>query len=313
MSPALVARIELSLRGGRARSARRSPWKVALLRFGGAALLLGLVAWGVIGYRHHESQIDGERANLLTAVRAQTGDIDDADRLTVKRIDQWIAAHIEDSNDVVAPDVRDATAFSKQLAEPTIYLRGPAEDFKKEGGLRAVAVESRLDAFVLCLIDPPTTRSERTLRQKARASRAGAALATKAPSIEALSTVFVASAFLAPEWETQVSDARSLADLGRLRHDFERAHVAAAKRAMKARKLLVVVDEKKKGNGPTELDGACPHDIRVAWIDLKSDRVLLRAKKFVDPGWLSDDARAVDAVGVNDCDLALGVRAQMGF
>ncbi len=307
MSKELVARIDTSVRGG-ARPGARTPWKVAALRFGLAALVVGAIVWATVSYRRHDAAIETERVALLGALHAETADVTDGDRQTVARVEKWVIPRLDDKKDFVSDRLRGADRFSQELAAPTLYLRGPIDDFAKPDGVRAVAEQTSIDAFVLCLIDAPPSRTEKLLRQRARASR-GATAASKAPRFELLASAYRAAPFFVPQWAARVHDAETLSELGRLRRDFEHAPIAPAKRAMKAERLLLVMDEPKTGKGPTEIDGACPHFVRVALIDLANDSVLLRSRKFVDPSWLSDDARAVDAAGVNDCELAMAVRA----
>jgi hypothetical protein len=85
--------------------------------------------------------------------------------------------------------------------------------------------------------------------------------------------------------------------------------MADAVRAATARMLLVAMDEPKQGNGPTEIDGACVHYVRVALVDLETDALLLRARQLVDPGWLSDQSRLQFSSGIISCELGLEVRA----
>ena len=57
----------------------------------------------------------------------------------------------------------------------------------------------------------------------------------------------------------------------------------------------------------TELDGERPHDVRIGLVDLTSAKMLLRLRKRVDPTWISMNARAQYASGLDACALAMDV------
>jgi hypothetical protein len=114
---------------------------------------------------------------------------------------------------------------------------------------------------------------------------------------------------LLPPWAARVRQARDLPELQGLRRELERAPMAAAKQAARAEVLLVALDEPGDGKGPTELDGERPHQVRVALVDLKSDRVLLRVRRQVDPSWISATARSEYAGGLDACALGYDLRS----
>lgn len=310
MSPELVARIETTLRGGRAKSKRWTPGRIALVRFAAIASVIGLVVWGVTSFRHHNAEIEEKRAQLRSVVRAETSNVTSDDLETIGRVEAWCRNHSGDyAGDVITRELHGPDALASALARPTIYLRGPIEDFDPQTGPYEIAQASFRDAFILCALDPPAQRVESTLRQRARAARSGKGTSGKGERIELLSSAHSGARFLTPEWAKQVEEAANLAELGHLEAAFHRAPIEAAKRSLKARQLLVVMDEKKIGNGPTEIDGACPHYARVTLVEFETDHVLLRTRKLIDPAWLSDDARITDASGVNACELGMAVHA----
>jgi DNA mismatch repair protein MutS2 len=53
------------------------------------------------------------------------------------------------------------------------------------------------------------------------------------------------------------------------------------------------------------------HQVRVAVVDLRAQRVLLRARKRVDPNWLAESTRSTFATAVDGCALAFDVRAAL--
>jgi hypothetical protein len=113
--------------------------------------------------------------------------------------------------------------------------------------------------------------------------------------------------FLSPEWDDHIRGAKTLRDLTHLRRELNAAPIDSAKSAMKARLLLVAMDEPKVGDGPTEIDGAYAHYVRVELVDLDTNETLLRARKFVDPGKLSKET--LDwASGAVSCQIGEALR-----
>lgn len=148
--------------------------------------------------------------------------------------------------------------------------------------------------------------------QRARNATSGGEHLLPVAHNERLHDAIVGMQFLSSDWETRVRMAETEPELARLRATLERAPIDQTVRASKAKLLLVAVDEPKVGSGPTELDGACPHHVRVYLFDAETSATLLRLRKFVDPTPLSDDARIPHAGGINACELALAVHAEIG-
>jgi hypothetical protein len=51
--------------------------------------------------------------------------------------------------------------------------------------------------------------------------------------------------------------------------------------------------------------------VRVALVDLETNKVLLQQRKLVDPAWIPNIRRGDDANGINSCELGIEVRAAM--
>ncbi len=158
------------------------------------------------------------------------------------------------------------------------------------------------------MIEPPAERTEKLLRSKARAGYTGGGPHMQSTSnVEPLYTALVGLPFLSPEWEARVVGASDRVELDKLRKNFDRAPLEAAKRAARATHLLLVADEPGDKAGPSELDGERPHDVRVGIVDLVGRKVLLRVRRRVDPSWVSPSTRAELANGIDSCALALDV------
>jgi hypothetical protein len=72
------------------------------------------------------------------------------------------------------------------------------------------------------------------------------------------------------------------------------------------------MDEPGTSSGLSELDGERPHDVRVAFVDMGAQKVVLRLRKHVDPAWISLEKRPRYAAGLDGCALALDVRESVG-
>ena len=76
--------------------------------------------------------------------------------------------------------------------------------------------------------------------------------------------------------------------------------------------MLFAIDEPGEAGVAAELDGERPHQVRIGVVDLAADKVLLRLRRKVDPSWISSNARAEFASGIDSCGLALDVHAAVG-
>jgi hypothetical protein len=308
MPPELAARVRASVRGPRA-GKKLSPRQVALLRAGAALAVIGLIAWFVLARRQRARELEAERASVLDAVRSASSELGDAERSMATRARQWLGR--EDGayqGDVVSPSLRGA-AFAAALGRPMVYVRGPLGHFGSESDLVAVAEASFADAFVLCLVDPPAERTEKSLRARARAVLAGGERVAAIAHVERLHDALHGLRVLQPDWESRLRAAETLREVAVLREELGAAPLEAARRAARAEVLLVATDEPSLG-GPTELDGASRHWIRATLMDLASGEVLLRLRTLVDPEWIHPDTRIEWANGITSCEAALDVRAQ---
>jgi hypothetical protein len=318
MSPELAARVEASVRGGarpsgRAKRVRRT---TSLLRLVLVVTLL-VAGWlAVTSRQRSQRELEETRASLLGAADAAGKDLTPEDRRTPDRAQLWLA-RLSDSRpyegDVTDGELRGAEAFAAELRRPMIYVRGPIMAF---GGsteaTRAAAAASGKDALLLCLLERPKARKESSLLEQARIAYAGgAALEERTATVRRLHDAEVGLPFLEPSWTERVREAESAADLARLRQDFEHAPIERARRAAKAGLMLVALDEPGDGKGPTELDGERPHYVRVALVDLRGDRILLRRRLAVDPSWISPGRRPSYAAGLDSCALAYDLHERL--
>jgi hypothetical protein len=307
MHPALAARVDASVRG-RGRTAV-SPRVVALARLGFVVAAVALV-YSVVGFRRGERHdLTQVRTELLAAARKHAASLTDADRASVGHAEQWLVSFSRSyDGEIVAGDLRAPGALAAILSRPIVYVRGPIGDFSSPRHIHEAAAASMKDAFVLCLLAPPASRAEKALLGPVRLAYAGGATMEQRTShVRRLHDAEAGLPFLTPAWAARVEAAAELAEVTKLKRDFERARVDAATQAARARLLLVVMDEPGEGSGPTELDGERAHHVRVGLVDLASETTLLSTRKLVDPTWISLAKRSEYAVGLDGCGLALDV------
>jgi hypothetical protein len=314
MAPALRARVEASVRGHRGRPGRRgAPSLMGLLRLGLVVCFVLAISTFVMARRRAAAELESDRVNLLERFRREAAGLSAEQRALGQRVlgllEQAAGPY---PGDAVTAELRGSASFAAVLLRPTVYVRGPVQSFARPSGVRESAVTSFSDAFVLCLLDPPGTRTEKLLLGRARAAHAGGErVARAAPHVSRLYHALAGLPFLSPEWEARVKAAEKARELELLRRDFERAPLQGAKEAAKAELLLYAMDEPGDRSVPAELDGERPHHVRVGLVEIASKKQLLALRRKVDPSWLSPTARAEYAAGIDACSLALDVRAEL--
>ena len=313
MDPALIARIERSLGAG-ARTARgqrtTARLRKSLLRFVIGVAVMATASTALLARRRYQQEVTRARAELLHTVQANTALITADERSFMSRVDSWLlglAASYD--GDLVVDELRHGKACDATLARSSVYVRGPLSAFGSRAAIADTASASTRDAFLLCLLDPPVSRVEKVVLAKVRAAYAGGANASE--HARRLHDAEGGLRQLLAPWQERAESARELRDIDRLKADLAKVPVAATKRAAQAELLIAAMDEADEP-GPADLDGERAHQVRVAVIDLRANRVLLRVRKRVDPNWLAASTRSTYASAVDGCALALDVRAGVG-
>lgn len=315
MNPALAARIEASVRGeSRSGGARENAGRKRLLWSLARVVLVVLVILGVrsaVAFRSKAvSDLEDARAALTNDVRTKSSLLSDDEKNLVARARPWLAkASAGYEGDLVDESLR-GDGLDKLLARPAVYVRGPIGAFGEEKTLAEAAAASRKDPLLVCLYAPPPSREEKVVLERVRAVYMGGGEA-RTPSARHLHEAMVGMPFLTSAWADKIVDAKDLRELSKLRHDFEKAPVDSAVKAGKATLLVFAMDEPGRGDGPVEIDGERVHDVRIGIVDLTTQKVLLRFKKTVDPGWITSTARVVYASGLDGCLFAMDVRSRV--
>jgi len=306
MSPELAARVQAAVSG---RQAPRRPLK-SLLRI----LTFGFVVASVVGVVHFRQQrlqrLETQRAELSARLQHAGRSLTRTDRELPTRVAAAITLEAAPSylGDQLPQALRNEARLLEALLQPTLYVRGPLDALARPERVSEVAASSSKDAFVLCLLAPPEARTEKALRLKASAAYAQRKSLEVTQHVERLAPLLQALPLLGHEWSRRIAAAETAPALDTLQKLVDAAPLAAAVRAAKARQLLLVVDEPGSGAGPTELDGERAHPVRVVLTDLASGDARLRFRHTVDPSWLSDQARAQYASGIDSCALAMDFR-----
>lgn len=312
MNPALAARVEASVTGrpndpnARARKRRRA---TAIAR----VLLVVAVTWTLWGgfgaWRRSRHEVEAARTRLLARARSEAASLTDVDKVAAARVEAWLVRMAGPwDGDFASEELRDAGLAKLLDTEGSIYLRAPIEALSRPSALPGAAASSMKDSLLFCLADPPSARTEAVLLDKVRTSYGdSSAVEAKTSRARRYGELLAGMPFLLPPWSESVVRASDGDAIARLQRDFDRAPIARAKEAARARLLVVAVDEASTGSGPTELDGERPHAIRLFVVDRAADRVLLRARKPVDPSWISVAKRPHYARGLDGCAFAFDV------
>ncbi|HTM45599.1 MAG TPA: hypothetical protein VL137_11625 [Polyangiaceae bacterium] len=313
MNPELAARIESAVRGGVRRvSVRRSPGRVAATRFLVILTLMLSLAFLGLSLRAQRIEFDAAKARLEQQVSAEMNKVSPSGWKLLPAATAALSAAAQPlKEDFVADVLKDRARFAALLARPILYLRADLGDVNSEGSIERAAADANKDAFVACLLDPPSARDEEPILKKVRAVYRGEAFQEQRGSnVRRLFDLFYAMNFLRPEWASRVQRARDVIEVGELQHKFDEAQVERMIPATQAQLLIYVLDEPKKLGTAVELDGASDHWVRLGIVEFQAQgdalqsHTLLSVHRHLDPKWISEGARSRYAVGMDACRLA---------
>jgi hypothetical protein len=308
MDPALAARITKSL--GRKRPTGRKEFaerpRVSLFGIVLAVAVVGLITAFVLVRVREGRDLERRRAAVLEALRVTRASLSPSEATFLERTEPWIASMAGPwEGDFVAPRLREPGALQATLARPGAYLRGPIAKLANPQQIAAVAADSSKDDLLLCVLDPPKERTESSILERIRGVHfGGAAYDRRTLDVSRLHDAEVGFAVLRPGWVERVRGAQQAKLLVKLRAEIDYAPIADARRVAQAEYLLVVLDE----GGGSELEAERPHDIRVFLGDPRTQSLLLRIRRHVDPGILSNTLQHAYGRAFDGCTLALDVR-----
>lgn len=313
MNPALRARVEKSVHGGRATSPLTMRRLISLARFA-IVFTIAFGVYSVVGNRRREKrELDHARTELIGLARAQGSSLAARDLEAVSRAEGWIGKLASPAiTEVTADELLVSGALGATLSQPLLYVRGALDGFQTPAKLAESAAVSSKDALLLCLLDPPTARTEKVLLDKIRAANLGGpAMEERVLNVRRLHEAVVGLPFLMPDWADRVRSVPDRTEVIRLRRDFDRAPIERAKFAAQAGLLLVALDEPGDGSGPTELDGERAHFVRVGLVDVGASRLLLSTRRRVDPSWISNAKKPTHSLGLDSCALAFDIHESL--
>ncbi len=306
MSPELAARVESAVTGKRlsARERASSARIVAVVRALVIVVIGGVVASIVIARRQSARELEAMRQRILDDVHQKGGGVTEADRAATSRDEAWLL-----KSSGAYEGERAYGDLTELFARPAVYVRGSTDAFTTSNGVARAIKSSTKDSLLACLITPPTARTEKALMERVRVVYdGGAAFEKQTANVRELAEADAALRVLSPEWEQSVRRADDLLELSRRKTEFERAPLDLGIQALRASTLIIAMDETSNSTGPSELDGERPHDVRLVVIDLIASKVLLSARKRVDPSVWSPTVRANYASGIDGCAFAFDLR-----
>ena len=314
MHPALAARIEASVRGRRRGAFALGPTtRRAIVRLSIGALLIAMLVLMTREQRGRNIALGQAKsallANMEQAGHATTEETIGRFQAARKRLEREAKEY---AGDYVSPSLETSEQVKALLGRPALYVRMPTERAADTARFERVVGESRLDAFLLCLKDPPPARNEGVLMKWVLAAyRGGEGFRNRAPETHRLYDAMIVARMLAPEVSEAVARAESLADVNELQHRWEAAKVAQRIEAVKPSLLVALLDEPKTPGTLVELDGASDHWVRVFLSDLSSGQLLVRWRHHLDPSWVSEERRPQYALGLEGCRLAYDFRQHL--
>jgi hypothetical protein len=311
MSPEFRARLAASVRGRSvAPGARLSPRSRSWLRLGAFSVSVAALLTLGIAVRRDRAALEAGRSALVERARREAATLTSEEKRTPERAKAWLERQAGPyTGDTIAKELRGDAAFASTLSRPMIYVRGPLGSFRSAAGIAESAGTSQKDALLACLLEPPASRQETTLLVRVRRAYGRRDATRPTEHVALLRDALAGIPLLAPAWQLRVRAAENASEVERLKRDFERAPLLAAKRAAKAELLLFVMDEPPTWPGPVELDGERAHDVRLGLVDLRAEKLLLQLRIPVDPGFISPGIRAEYAGAIDSCALALDVHA----
>ncbi len=315
MSPALRERVERSVRGGRDPILGRRAFAVTRLLVVASAIVavIAFVSRARANREKLEGEVEDRRARIFAKLAALREGLADADAEAIERAAPFIrrAAAAEPGPEVIAPSARGPLGLVAIMSRPITYLRGPIEGFD-EGHLGETARASDVDALAYCLLDPPPSRREKDVRTRAMAVEFPTGdIREKTRNLHRFADIAEGMPFFSRPFRESVQATSDLRALDRKERELSNAPIEQAKAAAAAHLFMLVVDEPSDGTGPTEIDGEAPHFVRVMIADLETDEVVLSVRRHVDPRWISEGKRSVDARSLDSCALAHDLRTEL--
>lgn len=316
MESALAARVATSVRGrtSRTTTARATPRRALLLRAGIATVLGLLVAAVVSEQRARSAELAEAKRSLLEARSELRSTLTLRANQVGERLNQVVQRESTTYHGSVRDEtLRDTARWDSLLSRPLLYARLALDAVQPPERLDAALAESRKDAFVTCLKQPPAGRTEKELMKRVN-EVLGAATDDRTLHVYRAHDALVALRVLDPALDRQLERAQELSVVLQLQNLWDQARMTDRLPAAFGEVVVLLLDEAKVPGTPVELDGASVHGVRVVIVDVSGERdqVLWRSHHDLNPGWVSERRRHQYAQALEGCRLAHDLRASLG-
>lgn len=312
MHPALRARIVQSLHSdARSRAGGQSPLQGArmiriILFFGVVGLSLALF----VSFKKSRKEFRETRSSILARYRSETEhfDADYAKRLDT--IDDFLRDIPETyEGDLVDESVKGTSSrLMALLDDPFVAVRGPLNAFKKESARRSTWRDGGPGPFVRCFLMPPDDVKESSLLRHLGKIYEPSAFQARFVNLD---DAFKGQAFVESDFEKRLRSASLMRELTGLEATLDTAPLAEARAFSTVRMFVYVLDEPKIPGVASDFDGEAEHFMRVGVVDSRSGRPLFRARRRVDPDWISEKSRLSYSRQLDSCRLAYDLRAEL--
>lgn len=306
MNPELRARVERAVSGkARARHhaaalGMKSPFagsegfRPAKLVPLAVLLLIGGLAAAMVIYE--KRALEEDRTALLSELSALHAELPPGHENLLAEIDQQLldAVAAADAPELVDPALRSLEALDATLRRPTLYVHAIASDLRDARGIDDAARGSDKDPFLLCLLKPPPSNSEKDLIGRVRGVYfAGAKVDDETASVRRLAEARLGLAAVAPAFEASVRGAQDRSAIKRLRKEMQKAPLDLAKKGAAAELLLIVADSASGS--------------RVTIVDIAAKKHLLRVRRRAEEMTYSSKG-AMHREEIDACTTAMAVR-----
>jgi hypothetical protein len=315
MNVALASRVSRSLRGAQATRAAgpTPPSRTLLIRLGVLAGVTALVFAVVREVQTRQEQLAAAKLALVSARGALQSTLNPRARAIGERVSRLLTREANSYHGAARHEQLGSLAeWDALLNRPIVYARLDVDKVSEPERFDAVLSESRKDAFVACLKQPPADRTEKELMKRVT-DAFGQGAQEYTSNIHRVHDALVTLRVLDPAIDRQIERADELSPVLSLQHTWDQARIDERLPAVFGEVLVAVLDEPKLPDTPVELDGASVHGVRVAVVDIsrEQDVVLLRTHFDLDPSWVSERRRHQYAQGLEGCRMAYDVRTAL--
>lgn len=314
-NPALAARVAASVSGRRMghKSAKSQRSRTFWLRLGGLVAVSG-IALAVVSELRTRARELADAKHALLGARSELQQTLTANAKSIgERLSDVIEREASVDHGAVRHESLDTlTAWDALLARPIVYARVNVDAINPPDRFDAALAESRKDAFVFCLKQPPVDRTEKELLKRVN-DAFGRGSEEFTGNVHRAHDALLSLRLLDPSIDRQIERAEELPLVVHLQHLFDEARLDERLPAVFGEVLIAVLDGPKVANTPVELDGASVHRARLVVVDISREnaQVLLRTHFDLDPGWVSERRRHQYAQSLEGCRMAYDVRTAL--